>query len=84
MRRAYAEHTDRLLAPSSFRLVVTLEYDQTLVNGPPFAVPADEVRAHWPDLELLDRREAHDEAPPKFRAAGVSLAESVWRSPAHA
>lgn len=81
LRPAYVAHTDSLLRGRPFRLVVTLEYDQALVPGPPFSVPADEVRRHWPDLELLDRRATPDETPPKFRAAGVSLVESVWRSP---
>jgi len=81
LRRAYAKHADSLLAPNAFRLLVTLEYDQQLVQGPPFSVPANEVLDYWPNLELLDRREAVDETPPKFRAAGATLAEAVWRSP---
>lgn len=81
LRRAYAKHTDSLLAPDAFRLVVTLEYDQALVQGPPFSVPANEVRGYWPRLEMLERSDAPDEAPPKFRAAGATLAEAVWRSP---
>ena len=50
------------------------------MQGPPFSVPADEVRGYWPGLEPLDRRETPDETPPKFRAAGVALVEAVWRS----
>lgn len=82
LRRAYAAHTDALLGDRAFRLVVTLEYDQTLVPGPPFSVPPLEVLGHWPDLEPIGRRAVPDEAPPKFRAAGVTLVEQVWRSPA--
>lgn len=81
LRRAYATHTNALLRDGAFRLVVTLEYDQALVQGPPFSVPPLEVLAHWPDLEPIDRRDAHDEAPPKFRAAGAALVEQVWRTP---
>jgi len=80
LRRAYAAHTDALLRAGPFRLVITLEYDQTLVPGPPFSVPAAEVRDYWPDLEPIGSREAHDDVPPKFRAAGVTLVEAVWRS----
>lgn len=79
-RAAYAAHTDRLLRPSAFRLVVTLEYEQSLVAGPPFSVPESEVLGHWPALECLERREATD-APPKFVAAGARLTEVVWGSP---
>jgi thiopurine S-methyltransferase len=81
LRAAYAAHTDTLLRDGAFRLVVTLEYDQSLVQGPPFAVPAAEVQSYWPDLQPIARRDARDESPPKFRAAGARLAETVWRSP---
>jgi thiopurine S-methyltransferase len=84
VRRRYAAHTDRLLRPGAFRLVVTLEYEQRLVGGPPFAVAADEVEAHWPGLDLLERTAADQDAPPKFRAAGAVLHEAVWRSRATA
>lgn len=80
LRLAYAAHTDRLLRPAAFRLLVTLEYDQALVSGPPFAVLPAEVTGYWPALELLERQRADAEAPPKFRAAGAVLHESVWRS----
>lgn len=81
LRPAYAAHTDRLLRDGAFRLLVTLDYDQSAIAGPPFSVPGDEVLRYWPRLELLERREAADEAPPKFKAAGVRLFETVWRTP---
>ena len=77
-----AREIEELAVDSGLRLVVTLEYDQTLVPGPPFSVPPLEVLGHWPDLEPIGRRAVADEAPPKFRAAGVTLVEQVWRSPA--
>jgi thiopurine S-methyltransferase len=80
LRRAYVAHTDTLLRAGAFRLVVTLDYDQALVAGPPFSVAADEVRDHWPLLEAIERYEDPDQVPPKFRAAGVVLVETVWRS----
>lgn len=81
-RPRYAEHTDSLLAPAAERLVITLEYDQSRVDGPPFAVRADELLGYWPDLELIERRNDIDDAPPKFREAGLEVFdEAVWRSP---
>ncbi|MCA8975142.1 MAG: thiopurine S-methyltransferase [Planctomycetes bacterium] len=81
IRPRYAAHTDSLLRPGPERLVITFEYDQTLVAGPPFAVPAAEVLGYWPRLERIDEREAIAEAPPKFHAAGVrSVTEVIWRS----
>lgn len=80
LRKRYVAHTDRLLRERAFRLVVTLEYEQALVAGPPFAVPADEVLGHWPELELVARQVDGEQTPPKFKAAGALLHEAVWRS----
>ncbi len=80
LRARYAAHTDRLLRRGAFRLVITLEYEQHLVAGPPFAVHADEVLGHWPELDLVERRRDDDQTPPKFRTAGAVLHEAVWRS----
>ncbi|MCA8954290.1 MAG: thiopurine S-methyltransferase [Planctomycetes bacterium] len=77
-RPAYAAHTDSLLCAGALRLVVTFEYDQALVAGPPFAVPADEVRGYWPELAEVERYDAGRDAPPKFRAAGAVVTEVVW------
>lgn len=81
-RTAYAKHTDALLRAGAFRLVVTLEYEQALVQGPPFSVPATELRALWPGLAPVARQDAQGDAPPKFRAAGAALVEVVWSSAA--
>lgn len=43
MRRRYAEHLARI-TNGALQLLVTLEYDQQQMNGPPFSVPAEEVR----------------------------------------
>ena len=78
-RAAYVEHTRRLLEPDAYRMVITLSYDETVVDGPPFSVPDDELRRYWPDLTCVDSRNDIDNAPPKFRAAGLGeLRESVW------
>jgi len=80
-RAKYVAHTNKLLVPNPSRLVITLEYEQSLVDGPPFSVPADEVQGFWTDLQRVDSRNAIDEVPPKFREAGVvDVAEVVWRS----
>jgi thiopurine S-methyltransferase len=78
-RVAYAAHSATLLAPAALRLVVTVEYPQELVQGPPFAVHAAEVTGYWPEVELLERY-PDEGAPPKFRDAGANLTEAIWRS----
>lgn len=46
MRKAYTAHLGAIsqYAP---QLLVTFDYDQTQLDGPPFCVSADEVRAHY-------------------------------------
>lgn len=82
VRPRYARHEDSLLQQDAFRLVVTLEYEQARVAGPPFSVLQDELRSYWPDLERIAEHDDIDNAPPKFRAAGLDrLLEAVWRTP---
>ncbi len=82
VRAAYAAHTSSLLSDGAEQLVITLEYDQEVANGPPFSVLADEVLAYWPDLICIDGREDIANCPPKFIEAGLtSMRQKVWRSP---
>ncbi len=81
MRVAYMRLLSRLLPTGCQGLVVTLDYDQSLLGGPPFSVADEELRqgfAGW----LLDELEAVEviEESPKFLQAGVSsLLERVCR-----
>lgn len=82
VRAAYAAHTDSLLATDAERLIITVDYDEAVADGPPFSVSDDEVRSYWPELACVDSREDIADAPPKFAAAGLtSMLEKVWRSP---
>jgi len=80
-RAAYVEHTQRLLADDAKVLVVTLEYDQRIAEGPPFAVAPDEVRGYYSGLDRVQDRDDLANCPPKFRDAGLTeIREVVWRS----
>ncbi|MBT8100837.1 MAG: thiopurine S-methyltransferase [Gammaproteobacteria bacterium] len=80
-RPAYAAHTRSLLTANAYQMLVSLEYDQSLVKGPPYAVFADEVRTYWPQLQRVGETEDIQNAPPKFRQAGVKrMREIVWVS----
>jgi thiopurine S-methyltransferase len=82
LRERYVQHTNALLADDARQLVVTLEYDQSQANGPPYSVSADEVASYWPALEVADARDDIGNAPEKFRAAGLDrMIEKVWLSP---
>jgi thiopurine S-methyltransferase len=83
-RSLYAKHLVNLLKPvANVRvLLVTVEYDQALVEGPPFAVSETEVRQLFSNsfnIELRDRHEDTDlkYGHPKFK--GVSdLSECIF------
>jgi thiopurine S-methyltransferase len=80
MRQAYAGLLTRLL-PQASQLLITLEYPQEQMSGPPFSVLPDELTHLYPEREirLLERHDilAHE---PRFAARGVtSLHETVWQ-----
>jgi len=53
MRAAYAKHLRTLLPAGAPGLIVTLEYPQAAMSGPPFSVPEAELRAqHYAGLTL--------------------------------
>ncbi|MCP8467286.1 thiopurine S-methyltransferase [Pseudomonas sp. ZM23] len=82
MRVAYAAHLQRTLPSTLAGLLVTLEYPQAEMDGPPFAVPADEVRRHFVEPWQVDEVERLDVLAenPKFLKRGVSrLDEVVFR-----
>ena len=84
MRPQYVEHMLGLLADSAAILLITQEYDQERVSGPPFAVHPEDVSRLFGEgercrIELLATVET-DGVPPPFSAAGVTrMRESVYR-----
>lgn len=82
MRQRYARHMAHLLAPSIPCLLVTFEYPQQQMDGPPFSVTASEVDALYRDsfdLERLYHRNILDENA-RFKELGLtSLVERVFR-----
>ena len=80
-RPAYAAHTRALLQLNAPQLLITLNYDQTQVAGPPFSVSPEEVARYWPELDPVENAEAIDTLPPKFHEAGLtSIPETIWHS----
>lgn len=49
MRRDYANHLKRIVPSNTRILLVTFEYDQEEMNGPPFSVTEAEVRGYYQD-----------------------------------
>ncbi len=59
------------------QLLITFEYDQTLMQGPPFAVSPDEVRRHYEDsYEILSLATSDVMGG---RAATIPAKEHVWQ-----
>lgn len=80
-RPRYVEHTKTLLKEDAYRLIITLEYDQSAACGPPYAVMPDEILSYWSDLRVLSRHNDIDDCPPKFKAAGLKeVIEAAWSS----
>ncbi|MCC6714417.1 MAG: thiopurine S-methyltransferase [Gammaproteobacteria bacterium] len=81
-RARYAAHMAALLPAGTQTLLVTLEYDQRQMEGPPFSVAAEEVRELYAGsnrMEPLQREEIIQDEP-KFRGRGLTaLAETAWR-----
>lgn len=56
MRRRYVEHFNNIYPPLFKTLLVTVEYPQHEMSGPPFSLEETEVRelfSNWKDVELL-------------------------------
>jgi thiopurine S-methyltransferase len=73
-RRAdYVAHLDRLLPGGRRTLLVTLEYPQAQMQGPPFSVPECQVRALFADarIERLGTQDVLVDNP-RFRDKGLS------------
>lgn len=60
LRSRYVQHVRAILPPAAPALVITLEYDQRLMKGPPFAVLEPELRALFAgrEIELVEERPA--------------------------
>lgn len=80
MRERYVRHLQHILPAGSQGLLVTLDYDQALMDGPPFSVSDAEVQrwsgTAW-DSELLQSQDAMEE---RFRARGLAqMDERAYR-----
>jgi thiopurine S-methyltransferase len=81
MRADYCGQIRRLGADRASILLVTMEYPQAEMQGPPFSVSADEVRTVYGDDYRIDRRESQDilAREPRFQEKGLtSLMESSY------
>ncbi len=76
MRQQYTKHLIDITGGAS-QLLITFEYDQNLVNGPPFSISNQEINQHYQDVyevTLLASQEV--DGGLKGECAAV---ENVWR-----
>jgi thiopurine S-methyltransferase len=81
MRPAYAQHLQSLLGDKAQGLLITVEYDTSLMHGPPFTVAEAETRRLFVRLscEKLLEYDCLDEEP-RFKARGLTwMKEAVYR-----
>ncbi len=80
MRVQYVEKIKLLLKPGGRILLVTLDYDQELMLGPPFAVPESEVRALYDGYKItkLESNEEAEKHPKIAKHESARFAEEVY------
>jgi thiopurine S-methyltransferase len=82
MRPRYARRLAELVSPECPSLLITLDYEQSQMNGPPFAVAEGEVRELFGsafDVEPIAAVDVLAEQP-RFRERGLDrLIEQVYR-----
>ncbi|WP_292996169.1 thiopurine S-methyltransferase [Nitrosomonas sp.] len=74
MRKRYTHHLLPILPPATQILLVTLDYPQHEMPGPPFAVSMDEVTALYQPyaaITLLSQQDVFDQNP-RFQERGLS------------
>jgi len=79
MRAEYVRHVYGQLSPACRGLLITLDYPQEEMAGPPFSVVDSEVQAIFAGVApavIIDRRDILDKEP-KFQGAGVSRLDTV-------
>lgn len=82
MRRRFVDKLNAVLPADASMLLITVEYPQDQMSGPPFSVEQAEVEAlfapQW-DLQLLYREDVIGDEP-RFRSRGLSrMFECVYR-----
>lgn len=81
LRRSYAAHLRALLPAGLDVLLITMDYPQLEMDGPPFAVTEQEVSALYGEHFRIEQLCSEDilSANPRFKEQGLSsLAEKVY------
>lgn len=74
MRRDYAQKIAALLIPRAHILLITMQYEEGLLEGPPFSVEDEEVRELFSEHFTIETRGTWDAKGPR----GVAVKETVF------
>ena len=78
-RRKYVDHLISFLDPAGRILLITLEYNQNQMKGPPYSVPGEEIESLFSPLGSLKLLETCDVLDDRFRKKGLTqLLEHVF------
>ncbi len=81
-RNRYCAHMQSILPKATDQLLITLDYDQAEMAGPPFAVSTAEVSRYYASNYSLNVLEQNDviDVRPRWREKGLTaLTETVYR-----
>ncbi len=81
-RDRYCAHMLSIIAQDTAQLLITLDYNQARMSGPPFSVSEEDVRRHYGPAYSINRLEANDvlDERPRWRDQGLTaLTESVFK-----
>lgn len=82
MRERYAEHLQNILPAGLKGLLVTLDYDQSQISGPPFSVDDDQVQhmfgGAW-QIQVLESQDVLSDSGKFVQAGATRLEERVYR-----
>lgn len=82
MRKQYVEKMAEILKPGTRTLLVTLTYDQTQMDGPPFSVSEDNVTELYSDYFKIDKlcfKDTINDEPRMQERGLTSLIETVYK-----
>jgi thiopurine S-methyltransferase len=79
LRRPYVEHLAGLTEPGTQTLLVTMEYPQAQMAGPPFSVSAAEVQQLYSQTHIIRELARHSilEIEPRLQARGLTELHEV-------
>ena len=78
-RKKYVDHLISFLEQTGRILLITIEYNQNQMEGPPYSVPAEEIESLFAPLGSVKRLETCDILDDRFRNKGLTcLLENVF------